>query len=859
MSAIVNYENFSGGLTTLKRADPSQAAQMEIIDGFSLETGSLVPFSGATRVRETNVGHVMPWRNTTPPPAINHGVSEELSKPIVYGSKVLVAGLTGIHAHDPDTPIWEIGTVYHLGDTVVLSFGLTMGYKCILQHTATATSPNTTPGGESSDTYWTSFDTTQPLGLPSPVVAPVLTVASNIATVVHSCDSAANWSNICLVESEAHCVITASTEQYLTGTAALMFSFSDVVPDSHMLGSLSAVATANLSAKDYITASIYYTGADHLVRLIPSGSSPLILDLYNGADWVGRAWIPILVNGWNRVVCKIQVTAGKSLTNVTRLDISSSGYASAIYPTFYIDDIRAATEAELGGWEDLKLMYYPRIGQSYPLNNYSYRLCYESPRSRSSSDTGVVMSNPSARTVTTQLVGPGDKVTIDVSANKSLAGLDDGGDLINVAYYRADYTIASYEYLGSVRLVDAVGTTSYTAPSLVDTGPLADYSAIEGRPKYIETNHTAPSIAKCLMAADNCLYAACLDYDTSAGGQWKRPLSIARSTRNAPWYWPTIDVGQDIYQGGEFTIPAITGTEIRHIALLGNQKLVFLDSEMFIMFGDDNTNTGFSYVGPVGIADANSYASNDKGAIWLSHNGFCFFNGATIEYISINKIDTDLFYLANRDLRPPITATIWKNKYIVRCSVMLTPTSYAYKVYVFDMVTGGWSQAPCLENVTTLCVGPGDKLYGIDANNANTGANGALYEFMPNIHNMTAAYRYKIQTGNVFTYPPKPFKVKTAFRTLIVPGSDDKLLMLLVDMDCAADGSMTVTVDSQGKAGLKTQTSTVALKTGITQYEIPIGDTLAGRTFSVTLTIAETNYPPTIHAFALVTLGRKQR
>lgn len=874
---IIELTNYSRGVTTGRRTEPGTSAFIKHLDGYQVENGAAVPLRGmATHSVEVgpDADVLVFWRQSNQSQYLL-ALAEDAAKLLqIYSSGNSwidgpdISGVTyskparvGTHLFIPQeggmltldlavvtAPTWITSNAYALGE-IARTESTTYAYRCISAHTSGATTEPET--GADWETKWERIIMLTKVGLPIPEVTPsIVSVGRASGTaLVHACDT--DWSDG--VGMPGTVTRSVSSKYTIEGTGALEFAFSGGVPDADTgehLAETTALETTDFSDHTHIVCSIFWTGSDPLVSTVSSKISGLNFVFYNGATEVGIANVPPLQPGWNRCVMKLRLTSGANWESVSKVSLwlHKWPHLSTTSPAFYIDELYLSTVEHLGEWNQIQYADLEQICLRYPLYAYSYRLCWEAPESFTDAGSDAIISSPSDE-VHTMLVGPGDRVQITCTPPTFT-----DHNVKRVAYYRSYFGVAGFEYAGSAEIA---------SPTLTDDGGVGDYTARD-LPRYAEYNHTEPRIAKFVMSADGCLYAACLDY---ADGKWKSPMEIARSTYTKPHYWPTAPTADDIISGSRFEVPAITGSEIRAIGMWTWQKLVLLDTECFLMAGDNVANTSFTYLGPVGCRSHRTYAANDKMAIWLSGDGFVSYRDGVITNISKDKVNLDGLETDNAVY--PHSAAIVGDLYVATFYQNDNAQS-RYLCLIYDIALGCWTTYwdthVTLDSAWSAGGRPGPRVLAMaadqDSNSvhaiAQTGADSRAVQLLfPYLASYRPVYTWTTDGTNE---RQALYTLETQQVTCIIPGSDDSLISLYLDIEPNPAGvcTLSVTVRAYGKDGTETQTETLTLVAGICQYEFPLGDHLMGRTLDVKLQTRTAN-PPTIHGIAITTTGKKQR
>jgi len=259
------------------------------------------------------------------------------------------------------------------------------------------------------------------------------------------------------------------------------------------------------------------------------------------------------------------------------------------------------------------------------------------------------------------------------------------------------------------RKTDGLGvTTMPTLESFIrSSGDEGTVSDLFPTIPYTYNDYASP--AKHLMVADGRLYAAGLDY---SNGTWTRPAYIEVSAFQRPYAFATsngIDsLPTDGTELGDF---AVTGREIRAMAMRNATKLVFLDNEYFEMEGDSLAQ-GWRF-GRRGSIGCKQYTPADCNStlIWCDGRNFW---GLTLDgaaAVSRERIDPTLI-----DWNKQYNAVAFGDRYIMCCEY-----NGSRGLLVLDTVRMAWrfftgiptaSTYICSDG-STLRVAAGSNVYSI--------------------------------------------------------------------------------------------------------------------------------------------------
>ncbi|MEN6581690.1 MAG: hypothetical protein ABFD54_04515 [Armatimonadota bacterium] len=791
--------------------------------------------------------------------------ADTLSSPIKIGNQLVIPTKTGIRRIESQvvlSPAWVEPTRYSVGAVVNLAGRV---FLCKVEHYAN-TFTNGPITGTNWTTYWTEIPAAPKLSIDPPSgIAPSLVVSSNIAVIVAPCNG--DWD---AVAKAAGVTTTLSTNWFIGGPLSLLVTLNSVTKSTRLcVGSVGA----DCSGKQWLTCSVNNTLPEAIASTSNPGTSGLRINLYSdalGTDLVGHAVIPVIKPGAQRIVAALVTEDGMSLTSVSSVAlVTDSGWEhTGDVVTFYIDDIRAATTTELGGWDNLNGMIYPEIGQSYALARVQYYGCYAGPESRFLDNPRWVLSNPGDIATTALLVGPGDKVTCSFTP-----GTLTDYDVTHIAFYYM--VIVDGAYLFRYAGMAALGV------SLVHTGGTGAFDEALLLPEILEINHDPHPIAKHLLYADGCLYSACVDY---VNGEWQHPLVVCRSTRNKPWYTPSVYSGSDPNEGGKYQLPAILGTEITALALWQTIKLVLLDSELFVMTGDTDSTTGFVYIASIRCASGRTATLGHDMAIWHGGDDFYQFAGDTPLPIGHNKVEARLVNLDRSH-----SAVYWRGLYILYCSYddpadWSMDSAYLQGDQVEYVVQGVPHVFEC--SIANSAIEPnvtiGWESYWQDAGVArrtlliyDTREQGWAIRSVPAlvgiVQDRVADTIYAVNAGGwaceLFsgtqelqtdgTYSDLSFDAWTAEWIIGVAGHDIRVHKLLIDAECSEDIILTCVIEHIGVDGNgQDDLFEIQMTPSQTQYSIELQS--LGRAIKVKLNYTGQT-PPTIYDIVLDTGDEKQR
>ncbi len=866
--------DFSSGVTTRKRVRTSDRAVMKHIDGYTGRSGALECIGGVHKVGAAATLNATPklWgmiKTGTKKALVSPGTTLLQMIDVTAGSPAWQSGpaiatladdnttvvscdgmsivptSAGIRRLEPAVALaetWQLTGPGGLSQDYYAGFCVQRSghfYRCTVAHTPTALlRPFDGTGGWTG--YWVELTGMPFLGMPEATGTPALVAAKgwNIDT------AGVNTLNRCNVGWTAGLgtgIYVADV--WLETTGSVLVTAASVATGQRIAYFTFAGGSEPSLSTEWLVLSIYNPVAT-AITTTDGRSSGLVLKCYDndnpgavGAAANGLALIPVLQPGWNRIVTKLFPLGGSPYTaHSMAIETGDEWQYTGVTKTFNIDLIQKDSVGAYGNWEDISAIpsiYFTSSAhyeyEAYELNTYYYVACLAVPAKRFAPDSGIgqadwVISNPFGA-ASVAFVGPGDKVTLTMTGQTVPSGYD-ASDVI--FYVRKDGTDA-WLYAGKV----AYG--SLATPGLVHTGGIGDFDESIGLPQYIELTHDTPPAAKFAMAADDCLYLACLGYDANHG--WVRKTAIARSTFRAPHYFPRAP--QLSTDGNSYDGYAKTGTTIMELITWNGQKIILLDTEMFLMAGNDNNNTQFVYVGPVGCASGKSVAAGRAAVIWHGVDDFYLWDGSSTTNISQDKIDASLvdFTLAHE-------AVFHGEYYVLYCTYDSSPS-----LLIFDTLKGGGY-------IYTLAAA----MIGIVEDRATGrlwGVNSAGYPVELWYIDSTDATALQDLKANG-TYQNHAFVAETAYGVISAPGYDSKVIKALLDIEATADLTLPVTVTAIGKAATQTDTQNKAIDKDIPEYEIGFPETVSGRVVSVKLAYSGAT-PHTIHELAGVCTGNAQR
>lgn len=259
-----------------------------------------------------------------------------------------------------------------------------------------------------------------------------------------------------------------------------------------------------------------------------------------------------------------------------------------------------------------------------------------------------------------------------------------------------------YEFIGAV----PVGASMSYTDDGDDQEALVDGAEV---PQVLELSNDFASSAGHAVLSRGRVYAGPLDWDPSAG-RWRRPTAIQVSSYGKHWAFPTTSQQTSpVTDGTELDGYAETGAELRGLLTRNDDVLVFLDSEFFILRGDNLVGWHFIRQGSKGLRSARTLVDLRGVAIWHADDYFHLFarEGEPLP-ISRHKIDSQLI-----DWDAPHNAVGWHDQYVFFCHYGGEQALLRY-----DLQTDAWrvrtSQA--LDLVGICCAGEESGVWGITVN-----------------------------------------------------------------------------------------------------------------------------------------------
>lgn len=387
----------------------------------------------------------------------------------------------------------------------------------------------------------------------------------------------------------------------------------------------------------------------------------------------------------------------------------------------------------------------------------------------------LMVSNPSNPSSTNDVADPWRVPTVtNVAVNK-----------INTyyAYYIAGVMIyrsfkypdvgewEPYEFVGGIQAqsgdyVDNLSPDSYPttfAGKAVDSQPelYADY----------------PSTAKYVMQSAGRVYAGYLDNGS-------RKTAIQVSGYEKPWaFTTTYDDNTPWTAGTELDGYAITGTEIRALAMRADEKIVFLDTEVFSLRGSSpSQGYQFTKVAGVGCISHNTVVDCNGAIIWSDGRDFFVYVGAEAAVnISRNKIP-------EIDWTAPHCATYVNGHYLcyARDAVL-----GVHKLFMYTLQDNAWSVHTYVAPSGTASLW---HMWAID----------------------TTGTLWTLFAGNTISSP----YVSGTYWEIAPAGYDSHVSRIILDMRTPAETNVNVTLTWDG-AAVGTKTFAFVAKSNQTRYVIP--------------------------------------
>jgi len=427
------------------------------------------------------------------------------------------------------------------------------------------------------------------------------------------------------------------------------------------------------------------------------------------------------------------------------------------------------------------------------------------------SGTGYVTESAAGSGVTG---GTGTGAKFDVTAMP--VATEYGAYLTHVLYYRQKYEGTSKAWSDWWY----AGASVISSPAYIDSGADDELAMLNGRevPLILEIANDYASSAKHVMIADGRVYAGCLDYDGESE-VWKRRTAIEVSSYRKPWAYPTVtNEDSPATDGGELDGYAVTGSEIRGLVARGDEKFVFLDTEFFLLRGD-NSQSGWRFVrlDSIGCVSSRSIADCRKALIWHDGQHFYGYAGGLAQPISRYKVDSSLI-----DWTKPHSAAYWKDRYVCLCEY-----DDAMALLIYELETGAWRirHASLLTTLVGICsTGSGGKLYGVSSD-------GKMYDLFSHATS---------EMGD--TTPAR--EVWTQFVQVGSPGADINVREFVIDVESTSAVTLTMVFNTHGLKTVTPVTKTLTTATDKTTYKV--GLNLMCNAVQVKLSV-DTAAPPTIH------------
>lgn len=287
----------------------------------------------------------------------------------------------------------------------------------------------------------------------------------------------------------------------------------------------------------------------------------------------------------------------------------------------------------------------------------------------------LMQSNLSNDSVTNDVADPWRTPTITNDAIETIV-TDYNAYIAGVMVYRSfKYPEVTewepYEFIG--------GVLSHSGNVIDNTLPGESPSSFAGKAVDVEPEMYAdyPSPAKFVSQSAGRVYAAYLD-----GGARKTAIQVSGYSK--PWaFTTTFDDNTPWTAGTELDGYAITGTEVRCIAMRADEKVVLLDSEVFSLRGS-NPSQGYVFVkvAGVGCVSADTVVDCNGALVWSDGRDFYAYVGADAAVnISRNKIPLI-------DWSGPVTSTYARGKYLCHAKEANTGLQ---KLFMYDFDTYSWT------------------------------------------------------------------------------------------------------------------------------------------------------------------------
>jgi hypothetical protein len=810
---IIGSSNFGGGISTRERIGQKSPAFFETLNNFWIDSGAAIPRLDITAKQRLNVSDnlTLPTGLSAPlvvtidgvtwlfaldsngyvryiKPGLHTGQAQQtwsvadtditgeltsLARMIEVDGKILIPDDGGIKWFEPawisyvaGKSAWVTGTAYTITTSVVTQSGY--AYQCTSSHTASiAGATGTQPGiGDTWTDKWLRLGATRSyllgMDLPATGTPPDVTQEGDPdPVVVHACD--VDWA----VATKSTKVTTSISTFYNpthSGTG-LTVNMDDDLPASTKICQV-ATGTLDLSGKTHLTA--WVCGVQGIG---PGGlaTNSLQFELYSDATCetsIRSLVLPIIEHDWQQV--SIALTTPAELTAVKGIGLkTNASWDDGHKRCIRIDDVQATGAAYATQWTD------PAV-----LRDYCYSFAGRSSRINTSPKW--YYSGASEVATTPEVLEAGQRIVVACNTGTVRTTCD----ATHILVWGKDNDATVYEYVGSVDIRNVADSTDVT---VYDYGLEGAYDENLDLDQFLDATAIFPSPARFVMDADNCLYAAGMEY---SGTTCLNPLDMMHSNINQPWYWGSPDI---------LRVPATLSTAITGLAHWQGNKVVFCDKEFFLLMGEPSSDFYFIRRGSVGCGSNLSIADcGDHGVVWYDGSAdFYLYAGALAAAITHSE-NGRLIDCTKIDLTAAHGGIYWNEHYLFFC----TYNSVA-SVLAFSFATGGWA-------IHTI---PAHAGVGVDSSGAIYGVNFGGY----------ADRWYSGVTGNDLTITGTTAAISYEIETLpIVASATDrerKSTGLLVDMTVPGARNVSALAATIGKRAPSQSVVTKTLATAQTSYD----------------------------------------
>ena len=396
--------------------------------------------------------------------------------------------------------------------------------------------------------------------------------------------------------------------------------------------------------------------------------------------------------------------------------------------------------------------------------------------------------------------------------------VDEYGDYVTHALvYRrihdgATQTWSDFEFIAAVPIAS---TMTYTDASIDSTDAMVNNVPV---PAVLEVNNDYLATARHVCYRERRVKAFTLNW-SQIEGKWGYLLGVAISSDGKPWAFPTGVSEEVLVTDGMWTeVEAVTGSEIRGVLATQNDEFVALDTEYFVLRGD-NPQSGWRFIrgGGVGLADGRCWTDCNGVPIGLAPDGYFY------AYIPGNTKPVSKFEIARTiDLSKPHDAVFCQDRFIFLCN----ETSEAggrQKLLIRDHTTGAWTTRIYSQRALVGMCTDGVRVFGVSSD-------GCVVD-MFNAVGGTAA--------------DQTHTVTTAFLQIAPEGYDVQVTGLLVEVETDQDAlNLAFTINSKGRLKASPPiTRALTVNKNTTRYRVPAS--LLAEAVQVSMTYVGAN-PPTI-------------